>query len=166
MLLSQRAVWAVPTAEPGPVPFNLAGTYDDRLGRYVNFSPSGRERDRERERMTASAAAPRRALLQLFSIGTSWVASAARELLPELHGRRVGNVREHQSAQRFVATEHGRVAVQKTGASEPNRNPFVHPDSAQLQAVEDSRSSSAYDCSTPFVNSPDATQSFAALSGR
>ncbi|KAH9854495.1 hypothetical protein C2E23DRAFT_867495 [Lenzites betulinus] len=141
-LLPQRAV-SVPAAEPGPVSFNLAGTYDGRPGPHVAFSSSDRDQNRERER-TTSVSAPPRALLQPFSTGTE----PPRKLGGERDHARLASLFANYTGDgvdtfgnigqlRFLATEHGRVAVQKTGASEPSRNPFVHPESAQLQPIEE-----------------------------
>ncbi|KAI0658276.1 hypothetical protein C8Q70DRAFT_994243 [Cubamyces menziesii] len=117
-----------------PVSFNLPGTYDGRPR--PKFDREA-ERDRERE---SAASAPPRALLQPFSTGSE-------------PPRRLGGEREHARLAdlfanytgdgvdtfgntgqlRFLATEYGRLAAQKTGAPDQSRNPFAHPEQAQQQ---------------------------------
>ncbi|KAI0829104.1 ENTH-domain-containing protein [Trametes gibbosa] len=136
-LLPQRAVSAS-AAEPGPVSFNLAGTYDGRPG--PQLDPSYGSRSNDRERIIASASAPPRALLQPFSTGTE----PPQKLGGEREHARLANLFANYTGDgvdtfgntgrlRFVATQYGRVAEQKTGAGEPSRNPFVHPDQALRQ---------------------------------
>ncbi|OSD01126.1 ENTH-domain-containing protein [Trametes coccinea BRFM310] len=120
-LLPQRAS----TTEP--VSFNLSGTYDNR------------PRPRERE---SAASAPPRALLQPFSTGSE----PPRRLGGERDHARLASLFANYTGDgvdtfgntgqlRFLATEYGRLAAQKTGATSPSqtKNPFLHPESTQPQ---------------------------------
>ncbi|KAI0640316.1 hypothetical protein C8Q77DRAFT_1214559 [Trametes polyzona] len=136
--IPQRAASAS-VAEPGPVSFNLPGTYDGRprpqLGSPTSPTTS-LSQDRERE----SASAPPRALLQPFSTGSE----PPRKLGGERDHARLASLFENFTGDgvdtfgntgqlRFLATQYGRLAVQKTGAGDQSRNPFVHPELVQNQ---------------------------------
>ncbi|EIW63759.1 ENTH-domain-containing protein [Trametes versicolor FP-101664 SS1] len=127
--LPQRAASA---SLASPVSFNLPGTYDDR----------------PRPARDTASAPPRGpgALLQPFSTGTE-------------PPRKLGGGREHARLAslfasytgdgvdtfgntgqlRFMATQHGMLAAQKTGAGAggQSRNPFVHPEVVQPPIVEE-----------------------------
>ncbi|KAI0779048.1 hypothetical protein BD413DRAFT_513854 [Trametes elegans] len=132
-LLPQRAS----TTEP--VSFNLSGTYDGRPR--PRLDTLDEQREQERERASATASAPPRALLQPFSTGSE----PPRKLGGERDHARLASLFANYTGDgvdtfgntgqlRFFATEHGRLAAQKTGVLEHSRrNPFVHPEQARQQ---------------------------------
>ncbi|KAI0352211.1 ENTH-domain-containing protein [Trametes cingulata] len=146
-LLPQRASSAEPAPSSSPVSFNLPGTYDARPRPSLSgFSPSSPSSSFAKDHEREAASAPPRALLQPFSTGTEpprklGAAAGDRDhaRLARLFASYTGDGVDtfgNTGQLRFLATEYGRLAAQKTGAAgaggqEGSRNPFVHPEGVQ-----------------------------------
>ncbi|KAI0370126.1 ENTH-domain-containing protein [Pilatotrama ljubarskyi] len=141
-LLPQRAS----SAEPQ---FNLAGTYEGRPRPSLStLSSPSRIQAQERTEGSASAppAPPEQPLLQPFSTGSEpprklGAAAGDRDhaRLASLFANYTGDGVDtfgNTGQLRFLATEYGRLAAQKTGAGaqDRSRNPFVHPEQVQSQS--------------------------------